>query len=331
MGRTSRALPLLVLGALAGPGCASGDADRAELQGVVEFHERQLGFELSGRLRELRVKRGQRVEAGEALAQLDDSLERPQREARAQEAVAAEAQLALLQEGARREDVRALQAQLRGAAATERHADESARRARQLRAAGAVPQAQVDDADAQMLRARAERESVAQKLLEAERGARRQDVRAAEARVQGAQAALGLADQRLARLTLRAPAAGVVLDTHAEPGEVLPAFAPVATMGEPRRPYVDLYVPEARVASLRVGARATLRADGVPAAVEGAVEDVGRRTEFTPRFLYSPDERINLVVRVRVAIDDPEERLRAGLPVRARLEPSEPSRGLGPR
>jgi HlyD family secretion protein len=321
----------LIALAAAGPECTAAGGERAELQGVVELHEKQLAFELPGKLRELRVKRGQRVAAGEVLAQLDDSLERPQREARAQDAAAAQAQLALLLAGTRGEDVRALQAQLRGAEAAERHAAQSARRARELHARGSVPQAQLDDAEAQLSRASADREAAAQRFLEAKHGARREDIRAAQARLQAAQAALALADERLSRMRLRAPEAGVVLDTHAETGEVLASFAPVATLGEPRRPYVDLYLPEALVASVREGARVTLRIDGAEAAFAGVVEDVGRRTEFTPRFIYSPSERINLVVRVRVAIDDPEERLREGLPVRGRIEPSDGSSALRAR
>jgi hypothetical protein len=46
----------------------------------------------------------------------------------------------------------------------------------------------------------------------------------------------------------------------------------------------------------------------------GRVEDIGRRTEFTPRYLFSERERSQLVVRVRVRIDDPEQALHAGVP-----------------
>jgi HlyD family secretion protein len=314
--------------ALLAAACSAWGDRRDELQGVVELHERVLGFEQQGRLLDLRVRRGQRVAEGEVLAALDDALQKPMRDARAKDLAAAQAQLQLLLAGTRREDVGALQAQLGSARAAERLAKHAARRAHALRRSGAVPRAQVDDADSLLLRARSEREVVGQRVAAAKSGSRLEEVRAASARVQGAQAALALEEQRLTRLVLRAPQAGVVLDTHAEPGEVLGAGAPVATLGEPRRPYVDLYVPEPRVAAIRVGSRASLRLDGVPAPFAGVVVDVGHRTEFTPRFLYSPRERPNLVVRVRVDIDDAEERLREGLPVRATIEEGQPvSRG----
>jgi hypothetical protein len=44
------------------------------------------------------------------------------------------------------------------------------------------------------------------------------------------------------------------------------------------------------------------------------VEDIARRTEFTPKFLFSERERPNLVVRVKIRVEDPGERLHAGVP-----------------
>jgi hypothetical protein len=41
---------------------------------------------------------------------------------------------------------------------------------------------------------------------------------------------------------------------------------------------------------------------------------VGRNLEFTPRYLFSEKERSNLVVRVRVRVEDPRHLLRAGVP-----------------
>ena len=81
-------------------------------------------------------------------------------------------------------------------------------------------------------------------------------------------------------------------------------------------------LPERTVARLAAGPsyRALLgRSDsglvvGVEGTLPGKIEDLGRRTEFTPKFVFSPRERPNLVVRVRVRIDDPEETLRAGAP-----------------
>src|SRR5438093_105560 len=152
--------------------CSGRKNGAAGLQGVIELHERQLGFDVQGRLAQLHVQRGQRVEAGQLLAALDDALQRPVRDARAQDAEAAQAQLDLLRSGTREEDVLATEAQLRGARASESTANEQLQRARRLRQTGVVAQAQLDDAEAQAARTRSERESLEQRLLAQKNGAR---------------------------------------------------------------------------------------------------------------------------------------------------------------
>jgi HlyD family secretion protein len=69
-----------------------------------------------------------------------------------------------------------------------------------------------------------------------------------------------------------------------------------------------------------VGAPAEVRIDALPGErFQGAVEMVGRSLEFTPRYLFSEKERPNLVVRVRIDLQDPNERLHAGVPAFARI------------
>ncbi len=295
--------------------CARG-ASRGprEYQGVLELHERVLGFEVAGRVRELRVKRGDRVEAGQVLAALDEGMERPQRDARAAEARAADAQLELLKAGARSEDIRAAAAQLRGAQATEETARDSLERTKKLVAENTVPPAQLEQAQGQYDRALAERQAAEERLRALLAGARSQEVKAALARSSQAHAALDAEEERLARFTLHAELAGAVLDTHVEPGEVVQPASAVVTLGETRRPYVDVFVPQGELADVHPGTPAQVRVDAERQRFSGAVESVGRTVEFTPRYLFSEKERPNLVVRVRIAILDPQESLHAGVP-----------------
>jgi HlyD family secretion protein len=292
----------------------------AGYQGVIELHERVLSFEVSGRVKELRVRRGERVEAGQVIAVLDDSLERPQREAKAAEARAADAQLDLLKAGARAEEIRGAEAQLRGAQAAEETLRDSLERMRKLRAEGTVPPSQLDDVRGQYDRARAERQAAEERVAALRAGARSQEIRASLARSSQTHAALDAQDARLAKFVLRADLGGAILDTHVEPGEVAQPGVPIATIGETRRPYIDVFVPQADLGGIRVGAPAEVRVDALPGEpFQGAVEMIGRSLEFTPRYLFSEKERPNLVVRVRIDLRDPGERLHAGVPGFARI------------
>jgi HlyD family secretion protein len=114
-----------------------------------------------------------------------------------------------------------------------------------------------------------------------------------------------------------------VLDVNFEQGEVVGAAAPVVTLADPERPYVDIFVPQAEIAHVFVGQGANISIDSLSQALSGKVEHLARRTEFTPRYLFSEKERSTLVVRVRVRIADPKQQLRAGVPAFVRLSGGE--------
>jgi len=289
-------------------------AEPAPLQGVVELEEVAVGFELGGRLSELAFKEGDVVAAGAVLARIDDGLERSSRDAQAGQVLVAREQVSAVKAGARGEELRSLEARIDAARATEQLLAKQAARDRGLVEKGAVAAAVLDDLEAQLARSSAERDALEHQLKLMRQGARREDVSVASARAQAASAALELNDARLVRHELRAPISGSVLDVSYELGEVVSPAAPVFVLADATRPYVDVFVPQAKISDVFVGQAARVKVDALASELGGKVEHIARRTEFTPRYLFSEKERSTLVVRVRVRIDDPREQLRAGVP-----------------
>ena len=288
-------------------------------QGVVELEETVLSFESAGRVQKLLVEEGDRVQAGAPIAELDDQLLRATRTTRLLDAEAARSQAKLVGASARPEDIAALAARIRAARATQDLTAKNLAREQSLLLQNAVPQASVDQLQGNLERTRAERESLEAQLASLKRGARREERDTASVRAEAAEATVTLEDERLERTLLRAPIEGRVLDRHIELGEVVSAGAPVVTLADTHRPYADVFVPQAELSGIELGTRAELSVDSERTPFAGRVEHVSRRTEFTPRYLFSERERPNLVVRVRVRIDDPEQRLRAGVPARVEL------------
>lgn len=300
---------------------ARAGLEAQEFQGVVEFEEVRLAFEFPGRLRELWVRRGDRVALGDRIAALDDVLEQAATRARRSETEAARARAAVTRAGSRPEELRALQARLRAADASLRQLTDTLKRESALLERGASTPALVEDLSAQLDRARAERDALAQNLALLDKGPRREEV-AAQASVADATAALLAAQEgRAAGFELHAPLAGEVLDRHHEPGEVVGAGTPVVTIADTSRPFAEVFVPQAELARVARGGRAQVRVDARPQALPAQVEAIARRVEFTPRYLFSERERPNLVVRVRVRIEDPGHLLQAGVPARVQFEP----------
>ena len=308
-----RRLQPLVITALSA--CAPARAVAPDpLQGVVEYEDRRLAFEVPGRVARIEVRRGQAIRADLLLARLDDTLERPLRDLRAAELSQAEAQLRLLRAGARAEELRAAEAEISALRSSESMLDKNLARQQALLEQDAVAQSVLDDTSAQRQGTIDRRRALEERLQALRSGPRGDEIAAAVARVEAASAGLAAEEARLSRYELHAPAPGSVLDIHVEEGEVVAVGTPALSMADLARPYVDVFVPQARVHELQVGQRMTVRVDGLARPLAGRVEHLFPNTEFTPRYLFSESERPNLVVRTRVRVDDPQHRLHAGLP-----------------
>jgi multidrug resistance efflux pump len=305
--------------ALAGAGCHTDDLTDGRYQGMIEYDQRDLAFEMPGRVVELSAVRGQDVAAGAVIARQDDALDQDARQMTSRQVAVAKADLALVKAGSRIEDIRAAQAQLMSARAAEVNARKELDRQRTLVSKGALPAAGLDLLDAQLAAATGQRQAAEERLRALRKGARPEEIDRAEARVAQAAQALAADDTRLEKRRLTASTGGVVQDVYLEQGEMAAAGSPVVSVVDVHHPYADVFVPVAEAPHIRLGDVATLRVEGLAAEAHGRVEQIYPGAEFTPRFVFSPRERPNLMMRIRVRVDDPEGRFHAGLPAYARF------------
>lgn len=305
----------LVVASLCLAACqAEPDPSQGAFQGVVELDIVTLSFEVAGRVEGVKVVEGQALQGDTVLAELDETMARAERETRAADLEAAKAQLDLLEAGARTEDVRAIEVELKSVRDQESVLARQRQRQEQLTKSGAAASATMDDLDTRASSLAGRRDVLEQRLRGLRAGARKQEIEAARARVKALEAALLAADVRLGRFKLRYQGTAEVLENHVKNGEFVGAGAPAFTIADLDHPYVDIFVPQAQMAALKVGMPMAAQIDAQPLPVRGHVERIGRKTEFTPRFLFSEKERANLVIRVRVRLDDKDHELRAGVP-----------------
>jgi HlyD family secretion protein len=303
-----------------GSGCSVERRRPVGYQGVVEHDDRHLGFQVGGKLRDIHYQRGDVLPEGALIAVLDDTAELPVLRAREADLARAKAKAALVYAGPREEEVRATMAELDGARAELRDVKSNLDRNLALPETAATAASLVSDLRAAYAGARARVRMLEQRLKQLRRGARPEELAAADAEVKAAEAAVAAEQERLALYSLRSASRVTVLDVPVRVGEVLAAGATVVTVADTKHPYIDVFVPQQELSGLAVGVTARIRVDSEVDSFSGRIEHVAPSTEFTPRFLFSPRERPNLVVRVRVRIDDPEERLHAGVPGFAAFE-----------
>lgn len=301
-------------------GCSAEKRTPPGYQGVIEHDERHLGFQVGGLLERIHFDRGDVIEVGELIAVLDDTAELPILRAREADLARARAHAALVYAGPREEEVRATIAELAGARATYSEAKNNLERHRNLPEQAATARSLVSDLEAAYAQSKAQVRMLQQRVKQLRAGARPEELATADAEVRAAEAAVSAEEERLVLYSLFASERVKVLDVPVRVGEVLAAGATVVIVADTTHPYVDVFVPQQKLSGLEVGRPARIRVDAEGDSFGGVIEHIAPTTEFTPRFLFSPRERPNLVVRVRVRIHDPEERLHAGVPAFATFE-----------
>jgi HlyD family secretion protein len=218
-----------------------------------------IGATVTGRVQRVAVREGARVAAGELLVELErDELAAAVAQARAardraRARVDAVSTLALPTAAQAR-----AQAEANLALAEREH-----QRARELVAKGFVTQSRADDAERQLRVARSQLDAA--RAAEAAQTPPGAEARQAKNLLQEAEAALALAEARLAQTAIRAPAAGVVLERVIEPGDIVQPGRRMMTLAldGPARLIVD--VDEKNLPLIEAGRTAVVTAEAFPA------------------------------------------------------------------
>lgn len=200
-------------------------------------------------------------------------------------------------------------ARLRASEARLAAAQQAGEEARAAREKARAASGEVEIRENDVKRLAAERERVV-----ASRAAAASQEQAARARV--AEIEAQLADTRIA-----APADGTVMAKLVEPGELVAAGRPIATLVNLEELFVRVYVAEREVGRIRLGAAASVSVDAYPGRLfAGEVSEVAQQAEFTPKEVHMKDEREKLVFGVKLRIQNPEGLLKPGMPADARIQ-----------
>ncbi|GIW44307.1 MAG: hemolysin secretion protein D [Candidatus Binatia bacterium] len=286
--------------------------------GIVEVTEVDVAFEVPGTITARFVDEGALVDKGEPIARLDEREFRLQVE-RAQAAkAAAEARYSLLTRGPRGQEVDQALAALESAESELKLRERDFARVEELFRRGIAAQAEWDRARTALNAAVAARDSARARLDMLKEGFRTEEIEEGRARLREAEKALAIAELNLSRCQLFAPISGRVLSKNREVGETVMAGTPVVTMGDLARPWVNLYISERDLGRVRLGMRALVFVDAYPnRPFEGRVVYVADKSEFTPKNIQTQNERVKLVYRVKIEVDNPEGILKPGMPADA--------------
>jgi len=137
----------------------------------------------------------------------------------------------------------------------------------------------------------------------------------AQKAVEQAQANLNLLDTQMTKLTVYAPTDGTVLTRNVEPGEFVQPGATVFTLANLDDLTITVYVPEDRYGEISLGQQAEVNVDSFPGKTFSAqVTYIADTAEYTPRNVQTVEGRSATVYAVKLKVDDPEGKLKPGMP-----------------
>ncbi|HYL38821.1 MAG TPA: efflux RND transporter periplasmic adaptor subunit [Bryobacteraceae bacterium] len=384
-------LTILLLAALGGAAgywwsgrFGRGHENRLQVSGNIELTEVDISFKVPGKLIELNVAEGDTVKKGMVIARIDreqveqqrtrdeasvaasqsqfqqmETSVRWQRETlesdialRKAEVRAAQAKLDQLLAGSRPQEIQQARAAVADVTAQRDQAKGDWDRAQELFKNDDISKAQYDqyrmrlDSTAALLRQTQER------LALVEEGPRKEDIEAARAEVQRAQAALQASEANRLEVTRReqdvtahradvqraraqvamtqtqindtvvtSPIDGVVLVKAAEIGEVLAAGTTLVTIGDIDHPWLRAYISETDLGRVKLGQPVQLTSDSFPGKTyPGRVAFISSEAEFTPKQIQTREERVKLVYRIKIDVDNPRHELKSNMPVDAEIQ-----------
>ena len=286
-----------------------------KLYGNVDIRSVDLGFRVPGRIASIPVDEGARVQEGEVLARLDTKpLTDALNAAQAQLDTTA-AELSKLRNGNRPQDIAQAEAQVADRTANVAQAKAEYERRSELVQTGAVSQALFDASQAQYLAAQAQLHAAEQMLSLQRVGARHEDIAAAEAQHAVAVAQRDKASTDLSDATILAPAAGTILTRAREPGAIALAGETVFVLTIDRPMRLRAYIAEEDLGRISPGMAVRVSVDGNAKIYHGTIGFISPTAEFTPKTVQTESLRTELVYRLRVIVEDPDEGLRQGQPV----------------
>jgi HlyD family secretion protein len=177
---------------------------------------------------------------------------------------------------------------------------------------------QIDAAAAQVQRARASIRMAEANALEIKR--REQELAFRRSEIARANANLALIDTQLADTVVASPVDGVVLVKAADVGEILAAGTTIVTIGDIDHPWLRAYINETDLGRVKIGTKAKVTTDSYRGKIyEGRVSFIDSEAEFTPKQIQTKEERVKLVYRIKIDLNNPHQELKSNMPADAEI------------
>jgi HlyD family secretion protein len=181
---------------------------------------------------------------------------------------------------------------------------------------------QIEAARAQVARAEAGLRLSEANWIELKR--KEQEVATRRAEIDKARAQVLVVQSQIDDTAASSPIDGVVLTKSSDIGEVVSAGTTVMTIGDIDRPWVRGYITEPDLGRVKLGTRVQITTDSFPGKIyDGRISFIASNAEFTPKHIQTAEERVKLVYRIKIDVENPAHELKLNMPVDATIRLNE--------
>jgi HlyD family secretion protein len=288
---------------------------RLLVYGNIEATEVDMSFKIPGRVIHRSVDEGDFVKKGSEVATLEgEDLKRQAEEARAS-VQAAEARLREALAGSRSQEIKQAWATAEKARSDRDQLKSDWERAEALFKEGVIPVQSREQASTSYQMALAAYKEAMEHYDLVKEGPRKEDIDALKASLEQAKALLNLREVQLSYANLTSPVSGVVLVKNIEPGEMVSAGTPVVTIADLNDVWLKAYISETDLGRVKYNQRVNVKTDTYPDKIYwGRISFISSEAEFTPKNIQTHEERVKLVYRIKVTLENPQMELKPGMP-----------------
>jgi len=258
-------------------------ADVIYSSGTVESQEVDVSAQISARVVEKRISKGDQVEKGDTLFLLDDNLLQTR-------------------EGEIDAGIQSMRAQITAAQLDLQNVKTNLDRLQKAFDVGSIPKSKLDDVQTAY-----------------ESGQSR--LKSLRAKTEQLEAQRNTLNVQLGYCVVTSPITGLVQADPVDEGELAIMGSTLAELVDLSDTWVEIYVSETDLPYVKIGESAKVHLDSSPTEpYTGKVSFISQQAEFTPKNIQTKKERVKLVFAVRVKINNDSRQFKPGLPVDVYLD-----------
>lgn len=292
-----RKILIIGIGALGLVSACNNQAPESDAYGNFEVTEVTVSAEWPGKLLTFTAEEGSTLQAGRSLGWVDTTDLALQKK--------------LLLSG--REKIRAGQAEVKALMAVQQqqlaNLQPDLKRLKNLLAQGAATQKQWDDLEGK------------QALLTKQVAATRAKLAGLKSEWESLDVKVEQVEARLRKCQIVNPMQGTVLNRFAEAGEMVGNGLPLYTIAGLDKMTLRVFVDEKQLSDIALGQKVRVfvdrSVDGLRE-LEGRVEWISERSEFTPKIIQTRQERVKMVYAIKIGVVN-DGRLKIGMPAEVRF------------